>query len=56
MEHVTLRVRKETLAKVDDYREKVEQATGIAIKRADALRAAIEAGVEVKLKELAQQG
>lgn len=56
MEHLTVRIPEATLAKVDDYREKLEKATGIPVKRADALRSALETGVDVKLKELARKG
>lgn len=56
MEHVTVRIPAETLEKVDQYREKLEKSTGIPVKRADALRAAIEVGVDVKLEELARKG
>lgn len=55
MPHLTLRVPTELLAKVETYQAAVEEQTGIPVKRADALRAALETGVDAKLKELGKK-
>lgn len=50
MEHISLRLAGETLAKVDELRKRLEEKTGIPVNRADALRLLINKGLEASEK------
>lgn len=50
-QHITIRLPSELLDKVESYRQDLEKTTGLTINRADAIRALVAAGLEVKTKE-----